>query len=303
VGEYPKGTKFSKIFNSPGEDEGLSIKIITDNCCDLPAEELNQYDIRVVPLQVRFGDEELPLSGFDNQAFYEKVKASSILPSTNQPSPGDFLEEYKKCAANHQKIISIHFSSALSGTVQAASIAARMLENDQVIVFDSLKASVGQGLMVLEAARMASAGADSEDILKRLTEMRHTMRCVFVVGNLDALIKGGRLTRTKALIANTLDIKPVLHIDALGRIEPFKKAKGHKGARNKLLEIMGSEAKDLPEQTVGISHSDCREDAEYLRQSIIEQFGVKELVVGEIGPVIGSHVGAGTFAVYYEAMK
>lgn len=281
----------------------MSIKIITDNCCDLPAEVLNHYDIGVVPLGVRFGDEELPLSSFDNQTFYQKVKASSILPSTNQPSPGDFLEEYQKWTDNQQEVISIHFSSALSGTVQAASIAAQMVGNDKVVVFDSLKASVGQGLLVIEAARMASAGADAEDILKRLTEMQRRMRCVFVVGNLDALIKGGRLTKTKALIANTLDIKPVLHIDDFGKIEPFKKAKGHKGARNKLLEIMSSEAKDLSEQTVGISHSDCREDADYLRRSIIEQFRVREVVVGEIGPVIGSHVGAGTFAVFYEAMK
>lgn len=281
----------------------MSIKIITDNCCDLPAEVLNQYDIGVVPLRVRFGDEELPLSGFDNQAFYQKMKASLVLPSTNQPLPGDFMEEYRTSTANQQEVISIHFSSALSGTVQAANIAAKMIEKDRVIVFDSLKASVGQGLLVLEAARMASAGADSEDILKRLTEMQHTMRCVFVVGNLDALLKGGRLTKTKALIANTLDIKPVLHIDDFGRIEPFKKAKGHKGARNKLLEIMSREAKDLPEQTVGICHSNCPEDAEYLRQTIMEQFGVREVVVGEIGPVIGSHVGAGTFAVFYEAMK
>lgn len=281
--------------------ESLSIKIITDNCCDLPEEIINQYDIGVVPLRVRFGDEELPLSNFDNTAFYNRMKLSPVLPNTNQPLPGDFLAEYQQASAKQQEVISIHLSSGISGTVQAAHLAAQMLETQGVSVFDSLKASVGEGLLVLEAARMASAGADSKPVLERLEQMRCRMRCVFVVGNLDALIKGGRLTKTKALLANTLDIKPVLHMDEFGKIVPFSKARGHKGARKKLLEIMNSEAKDLSGQTVGICHSACLDDAEYLKQAIIQRFGVKEVIIGEIGPVIGSHVGAGTFSVFFEA--
>lgn len=279
----------------------MSIKILTDNCCDLPKELLEQYNITVVPLRVRFGEKELPADQFDHASFYKMMKESPQLPSTNQPFLGDFLDEYNKALENNQQVISIHLSSGISGTVQAAKMAAQMAENRDIHIVDSLKASVGQGLLVLEAARMAEAGADVETILKRLTEMQRKMQCVFVVGNLEALIKGGRLSKSKALIANTLDIKPVLHINEAGIIEPYSKARGYSGAKKKLLDIMEALSSNVEQQTVGVNHSACPQDADYLSQKIKERFGVKEVIVGEIGPVIGSHVGAGTFAVFFES--
>lgn len=279
----------------------MGVKIITDNCCDLPEDILDVYNISVVPLQVRFGDEELPRKGFSNQDFYERMRTSSNLPSTNQPSPGDFLLVYKEAREKELEVVSIHLSSGISGTVQSASLAAQMMKDKNVHVVDSLKASVGEGLMVLEAARMAQSGADVHSILKRLQEMQARLHCVFVVGNLDALLKGGRLTRTKAIIAGTLGIKPVLHINETGRIVPFDRARGHKGAQLKLMEIMDRLGADIAHQTVGICHSDCRGDALYLRESIQTRFAAPEIVIGEIGPVIGSHVGPGTFSVFFQS--
>lgn len=276
------------------------MRIITDNCCDLPREVLERYDIAVVPLRVRFGDEEIPPENFDNAAFYSRLKTSSRLPSTSQPMPGDFLEQYRKGTAENREIISIHLSSGISGTVQSANIAADMLPGKPIHVVDSRKASVGQGLMVLEAARMARSGEPAASILLRLSEMQKRMRCIFVVGNLDILIKGGRLSRAKGLLAGALDIKPVLHMDTEGKIVPFSKARGHRGARNKLIELMETLGSDLGSQTAGICHSACPDDAEYLKSTIIEKLDVPEVIIGEIGPVIGSHVGAGTFSVFFE---
>lgn len=278
----------------------VGIQIITDNCCDLPRDILESYNIAVVPLRVRFGDEEIPPDNFDNNAFYTRLKTSSQLPSTSQPMPGDFLERYRKSIEENQEIISIHLSSGISGTVQSANIAAEMLSNEHIHIIDSKKASVGEGLMVLEAARMAQSGEPAASILIRLHEMQNRMRCIFVVGNLDILIKGGRLSRAKGLLAGALDIKPVLHMDADGKIVPFSKARGHRGARNKLIELMETLGSDLSSQTVGICHSACPDDAKYLKSTIIEKFGVPEVIIGEIGPVIGSHVGAGTFSVFFE---
>lgn len=278
----------------------MSIKIITDNCCDIPRELLDEYNIAVVPLRVRFGDDEIPPDEFDNTAFYARMQKSPDLPNTNQPLPGDFLVEYNKALENNQEVISIHLSSGLSGTVQVATLAAGMLKDADLHVVDTLKASVGQGLLVLEAARMAKRGEKAAVILERMEEMQHRMRCIFVVGNMDALIKGGRVSRVKALVAGTLDIKPILHMDAIGKIVPFDRARGHKGSRKKLLDIMENLGSDLAQQTVGICHSDCLEDAEYLKQTIQDRFGVKEVIIGEIGPVIGSHVGSGTFSVFFE---
>ncbi len=278
----------------------MSIKIITDNCCDLPRELLDEYGITVVPLGVRFGDEIIPADKFDNRAFYARMEQSACLPSTNQPAPGDFLTEYNKAIENNQEVISIHLSSGISGTVQAATLAAGMVQQGEIHVVDTLKASVGQGLLVLEAARRAARGEKVADILKHMEEMKRHLRCIFVVGNLDALIKGGRLSRVKALVAVKLDIKPVLHMDPEGKIVPLDRARGHKGARKRLLEIMESLGSGLDRQTIGICHSACLEDAEYLQQTINDRFGSREIIIGEIGPVIGSHVGPGTFSVFFE---
>ncbi|MGR6837508.1 DegV family protein [Syntrophomonas erecta] len=279
----------------------MGIKIITDNCCDLPQELLARYDITVVPLRVRFKDEEIPPGQFSHAMFYNRMKTSPVLPSTSQPQPGDFLLEYNKAKDCGQEVISIHLSSGISGTVQSAHMAAQMMQGNNIHVVDSLKASVGQGLMVLEAARRADRKEDISSILKRLEEMKKRLRCVFVVGNLEALIKGGRLSRTKAIIAGTLDIKPVLHMDECGKIVPFDRARGYKGARKKLLDIMENLGSELSGQTTGICHSACPEHAEYLKQAIQERFGSKEVIIGEIGPVIGSHVGPGTFSVFFES--
>jgi DegV family protein with EDD domain len=278
----------------------LSIKIITDNCCDLPAELLKTYNIDVVPLRVRFGDEEIPPEQFDNAAFYHRMQMSPGLPNTSQPLPVDFLAEYYKALENNQEVLSIHLSSGISGTVQAANLAAGMVENAAIHVVDTLKASVGEGLMVLEAARMAESGEDVQVILERMQEMQARLRCIFVVGNLEALVKGGRLSRVKALVAGTLDIKPVLHMDDLGQIVPMDRARGHKGSRKKLIDLMESLGSDLARQTVGICHSACPEDAQHLKQTIAERFKSPEIIIGEIGPVIGSHVGPGTFSVFFE---
>jgi len=249
---------------------------------------------------VRFGDEEILPENFDNVAFYNRLKTSPQLPSTSQPMPGDFLVQYQKAIEQNQQIISIHLSSGISGTVQSATIAAEMLAGEPIHVIDSRKASVGQGLMVLEAARMAASGEEVSTIIDRLNEMQNRLRCIFVVGNLDILIKGGRLSRAKGLLASALDIKPVLHMDEEGKIVPFSKARGHRGARNKLIGLMESLGSDLSKQTVGICHSACPVDTEYLRSIMNEKLNVPEVIIGEIGPVIGSHVGAGTVSVFFE---
>jgi DegV family protein with EDD domain len=278
----------------------LGIKIITDNCCDLPQELLVQYNISVVPLRVRFGDEEIPPENFDNAMFYNRMKASPQLPATSQPMPGDFVNEYSQAVSAKMEVISLHLSSAISGTVQSANLGASMTDSAAIHVVDTLKASVGEGLMVLEAARMASRGEKTSVILKRMEEMQRRIRCVFVVGNLEALVKGGRLSRGKALVAGALNIKPVLHMDGEGKIVPLDRARGHGGARKKLLDIMEKLGSNLATQTVGICHSACPDDAQFLKQSIEERFGPKEIIVGEVGPVIGSHVGPGTFSVFFE---
>ena len=138
--------------------------------------------------------------------------------------------------------------------------------------------------------------------MERLEEMRERMQCIFTVGNIEYLIKGGRISRSKGTLANVLDIKPILHFDRDGYIMPLNKARGHKSAMRKILDIMESKGTNLSRQNGRAgSHANSPEAAEFLQQSIQARFKPREIIVGEVGPVIGAHVGQGTYAVFFES--
>jgi len=225
---------------------------------------------------------------------------SQILPSTSQPTVEETNQVYSEALADGSEVIAIHMSSGLSGTYQGGVLVKNTLDNPNLYVFDSLKASVGMGLMVVQAARMVEQGATVPEILQRLQEMQSTMQCVFLVGNLESLIKGGRVSKAKGKIAVVFDIKPVLHINEEGFIMPYDKVRGVKGAQHKLINIMEKNGSNLALQTVGVCHSAVPEIANALSETIKEKFAVKEVIIGDIGPVIGAHVGAGTFSVFFE---
>lgn len=279
----------------------MAIKIVTDNCCDLPLEIIKDYDIRIVNLLVRFGDREYKPGELTTDDFYEKMTTEKVLPQTSQPSTEEMMQTYNEALQDGSEVIGIHFTSQLSGTLQSAQVVTQNLENDRLHIFDSRKASLGQGIMVLEAARMARNGEPVSSIMQTLEDMRENMQCIFSVQNLKYLISGGRISKGKGLIAGALDIKPILAFDEEGRIVPYDKVRGHRAALKKLLDIMEERGVDLSAQTVGISHASSINDAEFLRDSIMERFGPKEIVIGDIGPVIGSHVGPGTFSVFFQS--
>jgi len=278
----------------------MGVRIATDNCCDLPDELLEQYQIAVGHLRVRFGEKEYEPGQLTNTQFYQLMSHSSALPTTSQPSVEDLVEVYSQLLADGDEAIAIHLSSGISGTIQGAQVAATLVDNPRLHIVDSLKASVGEGLLVLEAARMAADGKSAEDILKRLREMQERLQCIFLVGNLDALIKGGRISKARAMIAGALDIKPVLYFNELGQIMPLEKVRGNRKGLKRIVDIMGEMSSTLADQVVGVCHSADPDTAEYLKAEIIKHYHPREVVIGEIGPVIGSHVGAGTFSVFFE---
>lgn len=279
----------------------MGIKIITDNCCDLPPDVIKRYNLGIVNMLVRFGEREYQPGELTNHDFYQLMRQTTELPTTTQPTVEEMMNTYRAALADGSEVIAIHLSSGITGTVQSANLVADMISNPRLHIIDSQKASVGLGLLAVNAARMAEAGAEVSAILSRMQEMQRTMQCIFSVGNLEYLVKGGRVSRAKGLVAGVLDIKPILYFDTEGYIMPYDKVRGNKAAQKKLIEIMGKLGSNLSEQTIGINHSDYPEYAEYLREAIIEHFGVKEVIIGEIGPVIGSHVGPGTFSVFFES--
>ncbi|MEN6351544.1 MAG: DegV family protein [Syntrophomonas sp.] len=278
----------------------MGIKIVADNCCDLPDEILERYNINLTHLLVRFGDRVYQPGELSNAQFYEKMESSPVLPCTSQPSVEEIVKVYSEALEDGSEVIAIHFSSGISGTFQGGMVAGSMINNPRLHVFDSHKASVGCGLLVLEAARMAQNGDNLETIMRRLEEMRRRVQCVFAVGNMECLIKGGRISRAMGTVADVLDIKPILYLDDEGYIKPYDKARGYKGAMRKLLSIMEKTGYNLNRQVVGVVHGNYPEAGQQLSEMIKERFGVKEVVIGEVGPVIGSHVGRGTFSVFFE---
>ncbi len=290
--------------NRPAVCDGvftMSIRIVADSCCDLPADIIEQYNIGIVNMEVRFGDQVYSSGKISNAEFYKLMEASPSLPSTTQPTLEELTRVYTEALGAGQQAIAIHFSSGISGTFQGGQLAKRMLENERLTVFDSKKASVGCGLMVLEAAQMAQDGASREAVLQRLEEMRVGMQCIFTVGKMEYLIRGGRISRSKGTLAHVLDIKPILYFDQDGYIMPLDKARGHKAAMRKLLSIMENQGRDLSQQTVGIAHAASPEAAQHLSEEIQTRFGPKKLIVGEVGPIIGAHVGSGTLAIFFES--
>ncbi|MGE5403776.1 MAG: DegV family protein, partial [Candidatus Saccharibacteria bacterium] len=274
---------------------------IADNCCDLPEDILKQYNIKLVHALVRFGDYEYPPGKPSIADFYEIMKSSSIMPTTSQPSPEEMKEVFTSSLEDGSEVIAIHMSSGISGTYQGSVLVKDLIDNPRLHLVDSKKASLGMGLLVLEAAKMANRGEQAGAILSRLADMQNRLQCIFFVGNLEYLIKGGRISRAKGLVAGILDIKPILRFDTDGYIVAYEKVRGHKAALHRLMEITEKMGVNLTQQTMGVVHSACTDDAEYLRKALEDKFSPSEIIMSEIGPVVGSHVGPGSFSVFFES--
>ena len=283
------------------EVSGLSkIKIVTDSTADISREKREALGIEMVPLKVHFGTETY-YDGIDisSSEFYTKLEDSSELPTTSQPSPVDFMELYKKAADEPgTEIISIHLSAAFSGTYQSALLAKSLLEEQTVIhIMDSRSASFGHGMLALTAAEEAKAGKSAEEILELIEKMRSQSRIYFIVDTLQYLYKGGRIGKASAMFGSLLNIKPILTIDDAGEVAPVDKVRGQKKAIARMIELVKQEFGDRPVR-LAVGHAESQESAQELRDLVCEQLNVTTDEYIEIGPVIGTHTGPGTLAVF-----
>jgi len=276
------------------------IKIITDSMTDLPQKQINQYGIEVLPLTIIFGDQEYK-DGFDlsNKAFYEKLKNSEVLPRTSQTSPGDFANAFQKYIQEDYEIICINASSKASGTYQSAAIASNDVDADRISVIDTMSLSFGAGLSVLKAARMAEQGHERKTIVRALEKTASKIDHLFTVDTVEFLQKGGRINPGKALVANLLNIKPILTLKD-GLVDPLDKVRGSKRVMDKMLELAVERGGSFSDKTVGISHADAPERAEELYLKVKKELKPAEILISEIGCTIGTHTGPGTLAMFYE---
>ncbi|HHX74599.1 MAG TPA: DegV family protein [Firmicutes bacterium] len=275
----------------------MTVKIITDSTADLPRGLADQLGITVVPLKVHFGEEEyLDWIDLDPDSFYAKLAASTALPRTSQPAPADFEAVYKKAAAEHDSIISIHLSSALSGTYQSAVIAKNSLPELDLTVVDSGLASMAFGIVVLEAARAARAGRGREEILAQIERQLSQVRVYFAVDTLEYLQRNGRIGKAAALVGGLLNVKPLLTLKD-GIVVPKEKVRGKIKAMERLLDLVQEEADGPVGGKAVILHGNEPEKAGELTEKLQQRYNFSEVMVSSIGAVIGTHAGPGVLAV------
>lgn len=277
------------------------IGIVTDSTCDLGPDALKALDVRMVPLKVMFGEESyLDWIDFTPAEFYERLAASPVLSKTSQPSPADFLEVYRSLADEGcDRIISIHLSGPLSGTISSATMAA----DDSPVpvdVIDTHKVSQAVGLLVRLAAELRDQGVSADELRDRMLATVPRTRLFFVLDTLDYLVKGGRAGRAQGLAGSLLGIKPILTVGEDGIIAPFKKAKGRKKAFAEMAAHIAADSAENGRMRLRFLHAIDPEGAELLRREI-EAAGADVEIdgVGEVGSVIGTYTGPGAVGCGY----
>lgn len=276
----------------------MTVKIVTDSTADLPSNLVQEYDIRVVPLNVHFG-EEVFRDGVEiwSDEFYHRVKNEMVFPNTSQPSPGEFLKVYRDIASTADSIISIHISRELSGTAGAAEIAAGMLENrSKVWVVDSRSVSMGLGLMVLKAARLAQNGASPETILEYIRAWQGETTVLFTVNSLEYLARTGRIGKATEFLGSLLNIKPLLGIKD-GLIIPLERIRGnYQKVVSRMIELLQESYGSRP-LLIGVLHTEMLEIKNYLIKEIEAALHANEIYPVIVSPVVGSHAGPSTFGI------
>lgn len=276
------------------------VKIVTDSTADLTPEILSQYEIEVVPLYVRFGDE-IFADGvdLDNRKLFQKVADTGIMPQTAAPTPEDFLKVFKKILDGGQDVICICLSSHLSATVQSAVIAAGDCPGGRVQVVDGLNLSMATGLLVLYAAELAREGMALEELTAKVKGRIGDLRTFFVVDTMEYLYKGGRCSALQSLMAGVLKIHPMLTMEE-GKIVVKEKIRGgEKKILDRLVETLLAERDRLDPQFIAVAGAACPERVELLVDRVKEELPGARIMVAEAGGVISSHCGPGTVGILY----
>jgi len=283
----------------------MSFKVLVDSASDIPFNISNTAGIVTVPMPVTI-DGKTFLEGVNltTKDFYAQFDKFIELPKTSQPNPNSLLEEYEKALSAGYEVVAIHLSSGLSSTFSTAQLVREMTSApERVHIIDSLGASFGYGLLALFAQRTLLSVVSWEEAEEKILDFRNNMRYIFTLDVLDYLVKGGRVSKAAGLFGGILDVKPVLHITTDGRIEPYAKVRSRRAAIRKLIQVMEQEITFPEQQVIGISHSSCYEDAQILVEEIHQRFTVKDIILSEIGCVVGSHTGPGTLALFYNTSQ
>ena len=278
----------------------MTIRIVTDSSCDLPQQVADALGISIVPLSIRFGDDEyIDRTTITADEFWAKCAASAELPQTAAPSPGQFEEVYRRLKSEGATgIVVIALSSSLSFTLQSADLAAKAVAGDiDVRIVDSRNASLGVGLTAVDCAERAKAG-DSIDQIVAMAERLVSRTHVFgALDTLENLKKGGRIGGAKAMLASALSIKPLIEVRD-GLVEEAGKQRTRGKALNSLLETLKNAGRV---ERLGVLHAQCADIDDFVAK--VREVYSGEIMVGDIGAVIGTHAGQGTIGIAFRTAE
>lgn len=280
------------------------IRILTDSAADLTPQELKRCQITAIPLSIQFGENTYrDGETLDKNRFYELLQSSDVFPKTSQPSPCDFEGFFQEAKDAGDEVIAILLSSALSGTYQGAQIAKTMVGYDQIHLVDSLSATVGERLLLLQAAAMRDQGCGASEIVTALEALKKRI-CIWAsLDTLEYLYKGGRLSRTAAGIGTLANMKPIITVTGEGNVTVLKKCIGQKRSMEQIAKLMENKRPDPDYPLFGLYTYD-RGNCAVLASRLAEcGFVIPEATWLNIGPSIGSHIGIGAYGVAYIAAE
>ena len=280
--------------------------ILTDSSADLGEEMVRKLDVQVVPLGFVLDGQvyhDYPDNrDMDPHAFYERLRKGDAA-TTNAVNTAQYTEALEPLLQAGRDVLVLAFSSGLSATYQSSVIAVEELRakypERKLYTVDTLCASLGQGLLVWYAAQLRERGRSIKEVQDWVEEHKLNLCHQFTVDDLYFLKRGGRVSAATALVGSMLHIKPILHVDSEGHLINIDKVRGRQASLKALVDRMEETAIDPGSLTVFISHGDCLEDAQMVAEIVKKRFGVDEVYINYVGPVIGAHSGPGTVALFY----
>jgi len=280
----------------------MSVKIIIDSAYDLPQELIDRLDVKIMPLLVYVDEIEYEdKKTIEPKEFYEKMRKGSSV-RTAQVSVNTFHDEFIKYVNSNDEYLYISFSSGLSGTYQTAEMVRKELKETypefKLKIYDSKCASIGLGLIVDYAVSLAEKGKNVDQIINLIDAKASRMEHIITVDDIEYLYRGGRISKSKALISGVLNIKPIINMEK-GELKLIAKARSKKKAIIKMLDIMDDRGSNISQQTIGIHHGDDWVTAGIVERMIRERFGVEKFIVTYAGCVLGAHLGPGAISIFF----
>lgn len=281
--------------------------IVSDSTVDLPKEYLQSKQVPIISLSyIMDGVTYEEMDGLSHKEFFEKLRAGS-LPTTSQINPEQAREALEPFAKEGKDILYIGFSSGLSGSYNSVRMAAEDLKEEypdtNIIAIDSLCACMGEGLLLYKALELKEHGMSMEEIAKWVEANKLHICHNVTVDDLNHLHRGGRISKTTAVVGSMIKIKPIIHMSDEGKLVVIGKERGRKKSLVSIVDRMEKQMQGYDNDIVMITHGDCIEDAEFVKKQVEERFGIHNVMINGIGSVIGSHTGAGVVAVFFMGDK